>query len=142
MVQLQRSLHGIRNLYYYLFDFPTAKSAGNLLLQVYHLYCSELCQALSSEANELCNDKLASGQESDRAALLEAATAGLRAPLKNAEALVRSVERRIAAEGTSKPLMEVCELLEARPGSADLIAKIKAHLGRLHYTLRAINRHS
>ena len=96
---------------------------------VYRRHCSELRQVLGSEVTQLCNGIPDAKQESSPTAPPQATASDLGWPVDGAEALLRSMERRLAAEDSSKPLVELCELLEARPGAADLVALIKDEIG-------------
>ena len=93
---------------------------------VYRRYYSELRQALGSE---LCNGTLGAKKKGGRTTLPLATEADRLSPVEGAETLLVSTEKRLATEDSWKPLVELCELLEARPGTSDLVVSIKDQIG-------------
>lgn len=96
---------------------------------MYRRYCSELHQALGSEVAQFRNGTPAAKQDSGPKGLPRATAADLLSPVERAEVLLRSMERRLTSEDSAKPLVELCELLEARFGAAELVALIKNRIG-------------
>ena len=104
----------------------TAKSTGSLPLMVFRRYYSELRQALGSE---LCSGTPVANQENGPRTLPQVTADDHRSPVEGAETLLLSTERRLTTENSWKPLVELCDLLEARRGAAGLVASIKDQIG-------------
>ena len=93
---------------------------------VYRRYYSELRQAFGSE---LCNGTLGAKEKDGRTTLPLATEADHLSPVEGAETLLVSTEKRLVTDDSWRPLVELCELLEARPGTVDLVASIKDQIG-------------
>ena len=119
----------IKSIPFQIILAPTACSNDSVLLRVCRRYRSELRQALGNEVPQLCNDAPTLKLESDSALPIQKTADDLCSPVDDTEALLRSLERRLATENGSSPRMELFELLESRPGGGNLVALIKDEIG-------------
>ena len=110
--------------------FFSAKPVHNLALRVLQSYYAELCEGLSSDPHQMARDLYTKGfiGVTDRNKVLEAQ--GLHVTsFDKATILVTAVERMIATDNRTKPLIDFCRLLERRPVVGRISARMKARLG-------------
>ena len=106
-----------------------AKPVNNLALRVIQRYYAELCEALSIDphqvAVEMYSRKLISREEKRKAV---EGQGYMITPLQRAEVLMQALERATLMDGKWTALTAFCQLLEKRPSSGRIAARMKAML--------------
>ena len=105
-----------------------AKPVHNLAQRVFQRYYAELCEALSSNPEEvaavLYSNELVTRQERSQGVDIAGVT-----PFRKAENLVQAIERRIVAENSSATLKKFCHVLRRRHGVDSIVSRMKLRLG-------------
>ena len=105
-----------------------AKPVHNLALRVFKRYYVELCEALSSNPEEvaavLYSNRLITRQERNQVEELLGLT-----EFDKADILMHAVEGKIAAENSSAFLKKFCQVLRRRHGVGSIVSRMKFRLG-------------
>ena len=105
-----------------------AKPVHYFALRVFRRYYAELCEALSSNLEEvaavLYSNELVTIREKSEAV----DGAGLTS-FGKAEILLQAVQGRIVADNSSAPLKKFCEVLRRRHGVGSIVSRMKFRLG-------------
>ena len=121
---MERKLANLKSFLFCLL----AKPVGNLALRVFQRYYDKLCEALSSDPEEvaavLYSNGLVTRQERSQVQEVLGLT-----KFEKASILVQAVERNIVAESSSAPMKNFCHVLRRRHGVGSIISRMKFRLG-------------